>query len=211
MEVRRLGKDVKIEPYFILNDVIVMSSYDTNNFGILPTHNSVAKFVYRLYKNEYKCNSHKKSYIWFHKQGDGTWKEINDILIRKRLSTDVVLEIDSIRSDFKNSREYTLSNESTISNNKILESWLSILSNLIIKKNTLRDANRIDDAREVEHQIRDAENSIDLITKKQELHLSDIRDKVFGNLAEIVNKLNNNTFKNGVMKDLVELFYEATY
>ena len=183
-----------------------MEVVKTNVSSISPSHYGVAQFVRNLFKDQYKCNLVKKSPVWFEKQVDESWKKIDDIVIYKRLSTDVVNALDDVRLNFKMNPEYTQM-ESIASNNKSLDTLNNVLKSFIEKKNTLRDANRIDEAREVEGQIRDAENSIELIIKKQELQRAGARDRVFSDLVEVEKKLCNSPFKIGVMKELVSLFY----
>jgi len=176
--------------------------------NIAPDNYNTAKFVHTLFKDEYKCHVFGKSYVWFQKENDGTWKKIEGIVIRNRLSTDVVSAINKLRTNFKNSQEYRRM-ESIASNNNSLEALNKVLKTFVEKKKTLRDANRIDDAREIENKIRDTEISIDLITKKQDLQRADFRDRIFANLSEIQNKLYNTRFKDGVMKELAGFFYVA--
>jgi hypothetical protein len=78
---------------------------------------------------------------------------------------------------------------------------------LIEKKKNLQELNRVDEIKNVEVQIREAESSIDMITKKQDLQRADVRDRVFSQLADVEMKLYNSTFKNGVMKELIGFFY----
>jgi len=186
-----------------------MEVVKTNVSSIRPTHYGVAQFVHKLFKEQYKCNLVKKSPVWFEKQADGAWKKIDDIVIYKRLSTDVFDAVADVRVNFKTNPEFT-EIQSIASNNKSLEALNHVLKALIEKKNAFRDANQVDEAREVEGQIRDAENSIELITKRQELHKADARDRVFSELVEVENKLCNSPFKIGVMKELIGFFYEAT-
>ena len=186
-----------------------MSVLENYNSSITPTHYGVAEFVHMLFKDEYKCNSVKKSYVWFHKQDDGSWKQINEILIRNRLSTDVVDGICIVRNNIKNNKttpEFTRM-EVIASASKSLEALQLVLRGLIEKKYTLRDLNKIDETREVDVQIREAESSIDMITKKMDLQRFDIKDRMFSELADVEMKLYNSTFKNGVMKELIGFFY----
>ena len=177
-------------------------------YDIAPNNYNTAKFVYTLFKDEYKCHVFGKSYMWFQKEINGTWKKIESIIIRNRLSTDVVSAINKLRTNFKNSEEYTRM-EMIASNYNSLEALNKVLKTLVEKKNTLRDANRIDDAREIQNKIRDTEISIDLITKEQDLQRADFRDRIFANLSETQDKLYNTTFKDGVMKELAGFFYVA--
>lgn len=186
-----------------------MSVLENYTSSISPTHYAVAEFVHMLFKDEYKCNSVKKSYVWFHKEEDGSWKQINEILIRNRLSTDVVNGICIVRNNIKNNKassEFTRM-ESIASASKSLEALHVVLRGLIEKKKMFRDLNKIDDTREVDVQIREAESSIEMITKKIDLQRGDIRDRMFSELADVEMKLYNSTFKNGVMKELIGFFY----
>jgi hypothetical protein len=177
-------------------------------YDIAPNNYNTAKFVHTLFKDEYKCHVFGKSYVWFQKEDNGTWKKIEGIVIRNRLSTDVVSAINKLRTNFKNSEEYRHM-ESITFNNESLETLNKVAQELREKKTALRDANRIDDVREIENKIRDTEISIDLITMKQDLQRADFRDKIFANLSEIQDKLYNTRFKDGVMKELAGFFYVA--
>jgi hypothetical protein len=175
-------------------------------YNIAPDNYNTAKFVHTLFKDEYKCHVFGKSYIWFQKEVDGTWKKIESIVIRNRLSTDVVTAINKLRSNFKNSPEYTRI-ESIASNNKSLETLNINLKKLMDTNQLVRDAFLIDEAREIQTQIRDTEISINLITMKQDLQRADFRDKIFARISETESKLYNTTFKDGVMKELAGFFY----
>ena len=182
-----------------------------------PTHNHVARLMKRMFQDNYAASINARSTEWFEFNTDlHRWKRINQgIALRNKISggghdLEVTDMIAAARTKFKNSPEYTRM-ESIASNNKSLEALNHVLKSLVEKKNTLRDANRIDEAREVEGQIRDAENSIELITKKQELQRADVRDKKFAELADLEGKLHNCGFKDSVMKECVGLFYEEGF
>jgi len=177
-------------------------------YDIAPDNYSTAKFVHTLFKDEYKCHVFGKSYVWFQKENNGTWKKIESIVIRNRLSTDVVSAIIRLRANYKHSAEYTRM-ESIASNNNSLEALNQVLKTLINKKNELRDTNCIDDAVNIENEIRHTEFSIDLIARKQELQRADLRDRKFAELAEVEDKLYTTRFKDGVMKELAGFFYVA--
>lgn len=182
-----------------------------------PTHNHVARLMKRMFQDNYAASINSRSTEWFEFNPDAhRWKKINQgVALRNKISggghgLEVTDMIAAARQRFKNSPEYTRM-ESIASNNKSLEALNQVLKTLIDKKNNLRDSNRIDEAREVEGQIRDAENSIDLITKKQELQRADVRDKKFAELADLEGKLHNCGFKDSVMKECVGLFYEEGF
>jgi hypothetical protein len=174
--------------------------------SISPTHYGVAQFAYSLMKDQYKCTLVKKSYVWFQKQSDGSWKKIPDILVRNRLSTDVVDGIALCRQNFKKSPDYTRI-ESITSRSKSLENLHVVLRSLIDEKRTLQEAGNNDDIKEVNVKIRDTESSIDRITKVMDFQRAEVRDRVFSEYAEAEGKLYNSTFKNGVMKELAGFFY----
>ena len=180
----------------IKNDVVSIS----------PTHYGIAQFAHNLMKDQYKCTLVKKSYVWFQKQMDGSWKKIPDILVRNRLSTDVVDGIAMCRQNFKNNPDYTRM-ESIVSTNKSLEALRIILRAAIDEKRTLREAGNVDAIREVDLKIRETESSIDMIGRRMDLQRADVRDRVFSEYAEAEGKLYNSTFKNGVMKELAGFFY----
>jgi hypothetical protein len=172
---------------------------------ISPTHYGVAEFVHKLFKDEYKCKIIKKSYVWFHKEEDGSWKKINEILVRNRLSTDVVNAIALHRHKFKNTRKTQL--DEIVSYSKSLEPCQLLLGELNEKKKLLIDQNKIQEIGAVDTQIRELECTINMITKKQKLEADVVRDRVFSEYAEAEGKLYNSTFKNGVMKELAGFFY----
>ena len=182
-----------------------MSIVEEDVHLISPTHYGVAEFVHKLFKDEYKCKIVKKSYVWFHKQEDGSWKKINEILVRNRLSTDVVNRIALHRQKFINTRKIQL--DAIVSYSKSLEPYELLLGELNEKKKMLIDQNKIEEIRSVETQIREIECTIDIITKKRKLQDDCVRDRVFTDYAEAEGKLYNSTFKNGVMKELTGFFY----
>lgn len=229
-----------------------MTSLENNDYSISATHYGVAKFMYNIFKNEYKCNLVKKTKSWFQKQEDGTFKEINPILIRNRISTDLVSALINLRNKFKSDTTIgsTVSishNHRIISRNVSLEALRSVINQLNQRKQnlinqhpqiennqsyhveTVQDpitySNDLDNAstllpeqnlsamneiREINKKIHETEKSIDLIEKVQELQRGDIRDKIFANFADVESKLYNSSFKDGVMKELVELFYVSS-
>lgn len=183
----------------------------------LPTHNHVARLMKRMFQDNYAASINSRSTEWYEFiQASHRWKRINQgVALRNKISggghgVEVTDMIAAARGRFKNSPEYTRM-ESIASNNKSLEALNGVLKGLVEKKNELRDVNKIDDAREIEKQIRDTENSIDLISKKQELQRADVRDRKFAELADLEGKLHNCGFKDAVMKECVGLFYEEGF
>jgi len=143
-----------------------MEIVKSNVSSITPTHYGVAQFVHTLFKGQYKCNLVKKSPIWFQKDLDETWKKVDDIVIYKRLSTDVVDAVAKVRHNLMIKPEFSRMEEIVGIDSKKLEEL----------KNLQRAAER---------------------------------DRVFNKLADVEMKLYNSPFKNGVMKELVSLFYVA--
>jgi len=222
-----------------------MASSENNDYSISPTHYGVAKFIHHLYKNEYKYYLVGRSKTWHQKQEDGTFKDINSVLIRNRISTDIVSALGDLKNKFKNDTAFGLS-DSVRPNSRSLEALQNILNelnqrrqNLINQHPQIEDnqtyqgegvqdpitySDDLDNARSVSRQpnlsvineiheinsrINSTKQSIELIEKRRELERADIRDKIFANFGNIENKLYNSSFKDGVMKELAGLFYEA--
>jgi len=175
---------------------------------ISATHYSVAKFTYNLFKDEYKCHVFGRSHVWFQKETHNTWKKIEGIVIRNRLSKDVPDAISRIRKNFIMSAGYAKL-ETIVNNDAKIKSLNERLRDLIEKRNNMREINKIDEARGVDTDIKRAEEAIDLIQRVQEMNRSEVRDKKFAELLDIETKLYNATFKEGVMKELAGFFYVA--
>lgn len=175
---------------------------------ISATHYSVAKFTYNLFKDEYKCHVFGRSHVWFQKETDNTWKKIEGIVIRNRLSKDVPDAISKIRKNFMMSAGYAKL-ETIVNNDANIKTLTERLSNWKEEKESLIALNKIIQARYFDTEIKKLQESIDLIQKKQEMSRSVVRDKKFAELVDIETKLYNATFKEGVMKELAGFFYVA--
>jgi hypothetical protein len=175
-----------------------------------PTHNSIANIVHKAYQKEYRVHllgRNNKVVQWFRLERDGSSSPIDDIVIKRRLSTEIADLVSEARMRFKSNPEYNKM-EALATNNKSIEALNATLRSLIEKKTELREVNNIDDARIVETKIKDTEAAIELITKRQDMMRADVKDAKFKNLVIIEDKLYNSNFKDRVMKQLVELFYE---
>ena len=183
----------------------------------LPTHNHVGRLMKRMFQDNYAASINARSTEWFEFLPEmHRWKKINQgIALRNKISggghgLEVTDMIAAARQRFKTSPEFTRM-EAIASASKSLEALQVVLRGLIEKKKTLRDLNKIDETREVDVQIREAESSIDMITKKQDLQRADVRDRKFAELADLEGKLHNCGFKDAVMKECQGLFYEEGF
>jgi len=183
----------------------------------LPTHNHVARLMKRMFQDNYAASINARSTEWFEFLPEmHRWKKINQgVALRNKISggghgLEVTDMIAAARQRFKTSPEFTRM-EAIASASKSLEALQLVLRGLIEKKKTLRDLNKIDETREVDVQIREAESSIDMITKKQDLQRADVRDRKFAELADLEGKLHNCGFKDAVMKECQGLFYEEGF
>ncbi len=183
----------------------------------LPTHNHVARLMKRMFQDNYAASINARSTEWFEFLPEmHRWKKINQgVALRNKISggghgLEVTDMIAAARQRFKTSPEFTRM-EAIASASKSLEALQLVLRGLIDKKKTLRDLNKIDETREVDNQIREAESSIDMITKKQDLQRADVRDRKFAELADLEGKLHNCGFKDAVMKECQGLFYEEGF
>jgi hypothetical protein len=175
-----------------------------------PTHNGIAKIVYKAFQKEYCVHllgKTNKTVQWFKIEHDKQLSPIDDIIIKRRLSTDIADLVSEARRRIKSTSEYE-NIEVLGTNNKSIEALNSTLRNLIKKKTELCVNGMIDEAREVDTEIKDTEAAIELITKRQELMRIDARADKFKYLVIIEDKLYNSNFKDGIMKELVELFYK---
>jgi P4 family phage/plasmid primase-like protien len=183
----------------------------------LPTHNHVGRLMKRMFQDNYAASINARSTEWFEFLPEmHRWKKINQgIALRNKISggghgLEVTDMIAAARQRFKTSPEFTRM-EAIASASKSLEALQVVLRGLIEKKKVLRDLNKIDETREVDVQIREAESSIDMITKKQDLQRADVRDRKFAELADLEGKLHNCGFKDAVMKECQGLFYEEGF
>jgi len=183
----------------------------------VPTHNHVARIMKRIYQDNYAASVSVRHTDWYEYNSNmHKWKKINQgIELRNKISSkggglEVTDLIHSARQRFKNGPEYAKM-EQMQNNNKSLEALNETTKTLLEKRNGLREANKIDDARDIDIQIKQAEEAIELITRKQELNRAEVRDKKFSELTELEMKLYNNGFKESVMKECVGLFYEENF
>ena len=183
----------------------------------VPTHNHVARIMKRIYQDNYAASVSVRHTDWYEYNANmHKWKKINQgIELRNKISSkggglEVTDLIHSARQRFKNGPEY-VKMEQIANNNKSLEALNDTMKTLLEKRNGLREVNKIDDARDVDLQIKQAEEAIELITRKQELNRAEVRDKKFSELTELEMKLYNNGFKESVMKECVGLFYEENF
>ena len=182
-----------------------------------PTHNHVARIMKRIYQDNYAASVNSRHTDWYEFNSSlHKWKKINQgIELRNKISSkgsglEVTDLIQSARQRFKGGAEYAKI-EQFGSNSKSIEALNATLKDLVDKRAVLRDMNKIDDARELDQQIKEAESSIELITRRQELTRADVRDKKFSELTELEMKLYNSGFKDSVMKECIGLFYEENF
>jgi hypothetical protein len=171
------------------------------------THAGIAKIVHQAFKHEYRVHIIGKTAKWFKLNEDGELSLIDDIIVRKRLSTDVADMVIEARKRFKDKKSEYQNMELLIEHNKSLEKLNLSLKVLVEKQLKIKEINNIDSARNIGIKIRDTEFAIQLISKKRELYRADINDRKFHDLTTIEDKLYNSSFKDGIMKALVELFY----
>jgi hypothetical protein len=175
--------------------------------GVSP--HIAAKITELIFKNQYVVHKLGKNSIWFEKNADGTLNRIDDVIIRRRLSSDVTNIISQARDNFKKGGFSELNKvETSTSVNRAIESLNISLQELLEKHNSLRLANKIDDCRIIGTQIKDIELNIALIRQKEDIHRSEIRDKTLSGLTELENKLYNYNFKNIVIKELEDIYYQ---
>ena len=182
-----------------------------------PTHNHVARIMKRIYQDNYAASVNSRHTDWYEFNSSmHKWKKINQgIELRNKISSkgsglEVTDLIQSARQRFKGGAEYAKI-EQFGSNSKSIEALNATLKDLVDRRAVLRDMNKIDDARELDQQIKEAESSIELITRRQEMTRADVRDKKFAELTELEMKLYNSGFKDSVMKECIGLFYEENF
>jgi len=163
-----------------------------------------ARIFHHTYENKYRIHviGHRK--VWFEVNTDNTLSEIEDIVLRNKLSTDIADLVMMARKKFKNDEKYNKID--FISINKSLESLNLILTESINKRKELRELNKIDEGREIDSKIKDTESAIHFIKRKLELQRADNMDKIFSGLIQLESSLYNSTFKNKVIKELEGLF-----
>ncbi len=186
----------------------ILYKYINEYQGVVSPH-IAAKITELIFKNQYVVHKLGKNSIWFEKNADGTLNRIDDVIIRRRLSSDVTNIISQARDNFKKGGFSKLNKvETSTSVNRVIESLNISLQELFEKRNSLRFANKIDDLRTIDTQIKDIERNIELIRQKEDMHRSEIGDKTLSGLTELENKLYNYNFKNKVIKELEDIYYQ---
>jgi P4 family phage/plasmid primase-like protien len=182
-----------------------------------PTHTHVARIMKRVYQDNYAASVSTRHTDWFEfKAATHRWKKINQgIELKNRISSqgntiEITDLIRSAKDRFRRSPEFSKM-EALVNNNKNIETLNENLRDLVEKRNSLRDLNKIDESRDVDTQITQTEKDVALLTQKQELNRSEVRDKKFSELTELEMKLYNCGFKESVMKECVGLFYEENF
>lgn len=182
-----------------------------------PTHNHVARIMKRVYQDNYAASVCSRHTEWYEfNTNTHKWKKINQgIELRNKISArgnalEITDLIQAARQRFKSGPEFNKM-ESIANNNKSLEALALTMKELVEKRSSLRDNNKIDDTREIDLQIKETESNIELITRKQELNRTEVRDKKFTELTELEMKLYNSGFKDSVMKECIGLFYEENF
>lgn len=174
------------------------------------THYAIAKIAYKAFQKEYCVHllgKTNKTVQWFKIEHDKSLSPIKTYTVRERLSTDIAVLVSEARHRFKHDPEYNKM-EALATNNKSIEALNATLRSLLEKKTGLREINKIDEARQVETEIRGTEECIELITKRQDMMLKDMKDAKLKKLLMIEDALYDSKFRDGIMKELVELFNE---
>lgn len=174
-----------------------------------PSSFSVAKLAECVFNNKYVVHIIGRTATWFEREDDGTFKRIDSVVIRNRLSNEFPDIIRQARDQFKHKimPEYAKM-EAIEEDSKSINALKLTLTQLVEKRHNLREINKIDDARVIEQQIKDTESGIEYLTNKQNLQRSDINDRKYSDLVNIEDKLYNLKFKNNVIKDLEDILYE---
>ena len=175
-------------------------------FGDASPH-IAAKIAEHVFKKQYVVHKNGKNNVWFEKDIDGTLKRIDDVIIRRRLSSDVADAIALARMRFKNDPQYNKMG-AFISNNKSLDSLNLTLKELSEKRNIIISMNKVNEAKLIDAQIVDTESAIEFLRNKQNLERADVKDKVFSGFTQLENKLYNYNFKNQVIKELEDIYYQ---
>jgi phage/plasmid-associated DNA primase len=179
---------------------------------VMPTHNHVARLMKRMFQDQYRCSIETRATNWYEYNDElHQWKRINQgVELRNKISIEVADMVMEARNRFKRDPEYTKL-ETFAASNKSLEAIQATLKELVERRRVAREQNKIDESIKIDGEIKDAEASIDLLTKRQELARADVRDKKFSDLTELENKLYNSGFKDSVMKECAGLFYEEGF
>jgi hypothetical protein len=168
----------------------------------------IAKIAEVIFNGKYKVHIIQRRVTWFEKEDDGTFKIIDDVIIRRKLSSDDFINlIVMARDKFKNNTK-DINLEEMMSNHKSLDVLNKNLLELVEKRKELREQNKIDEARSVEAQIKNAEDTIKYTKDKIDLYRLEIKDTIFSRLTQMENNLYNIDFKNKVVKELADILYQ---
>jgi hypothetical protein len=170
------------------------------------THYAIANIAYKAFQKEYRVHllgKTNKTVQWFKIEHDKSLSPIKSYTVRERLSTDIANLVVEARRRIKYENPEVLA-----TSNSSIEYLNISLCNLIKKKTELREINKIDEARQVETEIRGTEECIELITKRHDMMCKDMKDAKLKKLLMIEDALYDSKFRDGIMKELVELFNE---
>ena len=180
--------------------------YITESSGGASPH-IAAKIAEFVFKKQYVVHKVGRNNEWFEKNADGTLNRIDDVIIRRRLSSDVAVVVSQARERFKNDPEYNKM-DAFASNNKSLNALDLTLKQLSEKRSNLIGMNKIDEVKIVNNKIAETESAIEFLRHKQNLQRADVKDTVFSGLVQLENKLYNYNFKNQVIKELEDIYYQ---
>lgn len=170
------------------------------------THAGIAKIVHQAFKNEYRVHIIGKTAKWFKVNEDKELSLIDDIIIRKRLSTDVAEMVIEARKRLNNEKNEAF--EKYRNRRELLSNTLRILNEEKRIRNQNINIVYFDDRlKEIESKIKETEGRLLFIRSPDESYRLDMIDTKLTELSVIENKLYNSGFKDGIMKALVELFY----
>lgn len=176
------------------------------NSAAQPT--SIAKIAESVFNGQYKVHIIERKVTWYEKYADSTYNIIDDVVIRRRLSSDIVNSIILARERFKKTKDSELTEDDISTNNDTMISLHASLTELMQKRKELREQNKIDEVRLIDSQIQNTEDTLQYISNKHELYRADKYDKIYSVLLDMENKLYDPGFKIKIVKELVDMLYQ---
>lgn len=229
--LKHLVKKEKPEEYMELCNRFTEEFYKNSLYQCSTTHYDIAKILYLTYENVYKCASVEKNGIWY-KFEDHIWKPVEDgVSLRNKISTEIVARYENMRSNIihEEKKEFERKKKSLENEKRMKQNEKDLRENYIKDLDPSRDdeqkkikeekeaIKKIDDKMiELENTIKELENSIDSISSKymENGDTKDMKQKKMvrvEKLSKIIGNLKTRPFKNNVMAEARDMFYDDSF
>ena len=229
--LKHLVKKERPEEYMELCHRFTEEYYKNSLYQCSTTHYDIAKILHLTYENVYTCASVEKNGIWY-KFDRHIWRKVEDgVSLRNKISTDIVTNYESMRSDVINDEKKELErkkrnyeNEMKMKKNEkqLREIYLRDLDpsradEKIKIKEEMESIKKINDKIiELEDKVKEIEQNIESISSEY-MKNGDTKEMKQNKMArveklsKIIGNLKTRPFKNNVMAEARDMFYNEYF